>query len=194
MERGKLEVQVADIFEDLPFIETDRLLLRKMQMGDASDVFEYASDPKVLHYAIWPAHNSIEDSKLFINLVMDKLRKHQVLRWGIVHKADMKLIGTVALFNWIRKHGWAEIGYALSSKYWGCGYMTEAVVAAIAFGFDTMKLNRIHGKCKVSNFASARVMEKAGMKFDGILRQHKFEKGLYHDLKGYSILKSEFSL
>ena len=61
------------------------------------------------------------------------------------------------------------------------------------FGFRTMELNRIEARCKIENIASARVMEEVGMRFEGILRQHMFAKGTYHDLKIYSILKEEWT-
>jgi ribosomal-protein-alanine N-acetyltransferase len=89
-------------------------------------------------------------------------------------------------------HSRAEIGYALSRRYWGEGYMSEAVNAVIEFGFREMLLNRIMARCEVNNIASARVMEKVGMQLEGILRQHLFVKGRYWDLKIYSILREEF--
>lgn len=69
--------------------------------------------------------------------------------------------------------------------------MPEAVHPLIAFGFQMMKLNRIEGRCILANTASARVMEKVGMKFEGVLRQHLFTKGSFYDVKMYSILKEE---
>lgn len=70
--------------------------------------------------------------------------------------------------------------------------MSEAVTAIIKLGFQTMNLNRIEARCDVENIASARVMEKVGMQFEGILRQHIFTKGKYCDLKIYSILRQDF--
>ncbi len=70
--------------------------------------------------------------------------------------------------------------------------MTEAVRAVIAFGFRTLQLNRIEARCEIKNIASARVMEKAGMKFEGILRQHAFYKGAFRNFKMYSILRKEW--
>lgn len=125
--------------------------------------------------------------------VMDQYRNHQVAPWGVVHKGNMKLIGTCGFIYWIPDHARAEIGYALSRTYWGEGYMTEAVREVISFGRRTMELNRIEARCRTENTASARVLEKVGMKFEGILRRHIFSKGAYHDMKMYSILRSEVS-
>ncbi|MBW4494589.1 MAG: GNAT family N-acetyltransferase [Oscillatoria princeps RMCB-10] len=180
------------IFGELPALETDRLLLRKMTMEDAADMFEYASNPDVAKFTTWRAHKSVEDSELFLRAVMDEYRKHEPSSWGIEEKFERKLIGTCGFANWSPSDFRGEIGYALSRKYWGKGYMTEAVRAAIDFGFRTLQLNRIEARCEIKNIASARVMEKAGMRFEGILRQHAFYKGAFRDLKMYSILRKEW--
>jgi ribosomal-protein-alanine N-acetyltransferase len=180
-------------FDDLPTLETGRLLLRKVTLDDAADIFEYASDPEVPKYMPWEPHRSIEDTLDYLAHVMERYRQRQAGPWGIVHKGDAKLIGTCAYGSWHQEHNRAEIGYVLSRRYWGQGYTTEAVRAIVGFGFQVMGLNRIEARCEVPNIASARVMEKVGMQFEGVLRQHVFAKGRYRDMKIYSILRSEWS-
>jgi ribosomal-protein-alanine N-acetyltransferase len=80
----------------------------------------------------------------------------------------------------------------LARSYWGQGYMAEAVRAIIVFGFRELGLNRIQGMCDLPNIGSARVMEKVGMRFEGVLREYFFEKGSSIDVKLYSILHSEW--
>ncbi|HYO50041.1 MAG TPA: GNAT family protein [Chloroflexia bacterium] len=186
-------LQIEDVFADLPTLETVRLLLRKVTPDDAQDVFEYAIDPEVARYTTWEPHQSIEDSRLFVARLMEGYAAGKVTTWGMVHKADSKLIGMCGFAEWIPYHARAEVGYAMSRKYWGQGLMTEAVRAVIAFGFETMRLNRVEARCLVENVGSARVMEKAGMRFEGILRQHMYAKGTYDDLKMYSILRQEWN-
>lgn len=185
-------MKIEPAFNYLPVLETDRLLLRNLTMDDAEDIFDYACDPAVPMYNIWSVHQSIEDSQRFLDATIEQYKNYQLASWGIVHKADKKVIGTCGLEDWIREQARAEIGYALSRKYWGKGYMPEAVCAVIRFGFRMMNLNRIEGRCTIPNTASARVMEKVGMKFEGVLRQHLLAKGCFHDVKMYSILKEEW--
>jgi ribosomal-protein-alanine N-acetyltransferase len=161
---------------------------------DAKDVFEYASDPEVPKYSVWQPHQSIGDSQKFLDSVIEQYKSHQVTAWGVEHKQDRKLIGTCGFNSWIIEDNRAEIGYALSRQYWGCGYMPEAVREVVAFGFHKMGLNRIEARCQVENTASARVMEKVGMEFEGILREQAFTKGSYKDMKIYSLLKREWVL
>jgi ribosomal-protein-alanine N-acetyltransferase len=185
-------MNLLDILAHLPTIETERLLLRKITLSDASDMFEYASNPEVSEYTMWSTHTSIEDTKYFLQSLTKMYKRRELVDWGIVHKAEKKFIGTCGFVEWSMTHSRAEIGYALSRRYWGEGYMSEAVNAVIEFGFREMLLNRIMARCEVNNIASARVMEKVGMQLEGILRQHLFVKGRYWDLKIYSILREEF--
>ena len=110
----------------------------------------------------------------------------------MIHKADNKLIGTYGFLNWFPKHARAELAYALARKYWGRNYTTEAARGVVDFGFRIMQLHRIEARCRIENVASARVMEKLGMKFEGVLRGYLFIKGAHHDFKLYSILRREW--
>ena len=89
------------------------------------------------------------------------------------------------------KHRVAEIGYVISKEYWGKGMTTEAVKEVVKFGFDQMDLVRIQAQCFTENQASARVLEKAGMVCEGILRKAMYIKGKHRDLKMYSILRED---
>jgi ribosomal-protein-alanine N-acetyltransferase len=90
------------------------------------------------------------------------------------------------------QHARAELGYAIGRAWWGQGLMTEAVVEAIRYGFEELGLNRIEARCLTYNIGSARVMEKAGMTYEGTIREQVFYKGSFDDLKLYSILRREW--
>jgi ribosomal-protein-alanine N-acetyltransferase len=185
-------MEIKDVFGNLPTLETARLLLRKMNHDDAQDLFEYASDPEVAKYTTWSTHQSLQDSRDFLRSVMEQYEMQTVASWGIVHKGNSRFIGTCGFISWSPHHARGEVAYALSRKYWGQGLMTEAVRTVIAFGFCTMQLNRVQAICEVENVASARVMEKVGMTFEGKLREYMFFKEHYRNLKMYSILRGEW--
>ena len=173
--------------DNLPSIETRRLLLRALKMSDTDDIFEYASDPEVSKHTFWDTHKSIEDTQRFIS---QQISSNSAC-WGIVHKEDKRVIGTCYLHSFDAKHGRAEIAFYLSRKYWGKGYATEAVRQVILFTFENWELNRIGGTCMSENVASGRVLEKVGMTFEGILRKHSYARDKFHDLVVYSILRDE---
>ena len=174
-------------FSDLPVIETERLLLRRLEMGDAADIFEWVSDPQVTAYLFWRTHQSIADSRDFIAWVTTD----DFACWGVVLTESGKVIGNCFLHNVSFEHKRAEIAFNIGRKYWGMGYATEAAQAIIQFGFEGWQLNRIEGTCMVENRASARVMEKVGMTCEGVLRKYVYVKGQFHDMKLYSILEEE---
>lgn len=185
-------MEISDIYGQLPLIETERLLLRKITFEDAADIYEYTSDKNVSKYVTWDRHASLMDTKGFIHYVNQQYAFKRLAPWGIELKENGKLIGTIDFVSWKPNHHTAEIGYAISRQYWGMGITTEAAKALIAFGFTKMELVRIQARCMVENIGSQRVMEKTGMSFEGIIRKGLYAKGKHHDLKLYSILLEEF--
>ena len=185
---------IADVFGDLPTLETDRLTLRPLTGADLYDVFDYCSDPLVARYVTWEPHRTIDDSRFFLDLVLGKYRLGEVAPWGLAHRRERRIIGTCGFIWWNQTHASAEIGYAMARRYWGQGLMTEAAREIIRFGFDVMRLNRIEACHDTGNPASGRVMEKVGMTYEGTRREAAFLKGDFRDLRSYSILRREYDL
>lgn len=181
------------IFKGTPQLETERLILRKLVPQDERDVFEYASDPEVSKFTFWNAHKSIEDSRNFINSVLEKYIRDEAGEWGIVLKENSKVIGSLGLLHLDTKNRLVQMGYVLSRHYWGKGIMPEAVKRVLKFGFEEMELNRIECYHLLPNEKSGRVMQKAGMSFEGIARKRSFVKGRYWDVKQYAILCSDWT-
>ena len=155
----RTSAKIRAILKHLPTLETERLILRKITLGDAEAVFAYASDPEVSRYKLWDAHRSIEDSKAFLELVLGKYESGGEPDWGIVYKGDHRFVGTCAILGISADHSRAELGYVIHREYWGRGHVPEAVRAIIRFGSERMGLNRIEARCIAENTASARVHE-----------------------------------
>lgn len=180
------------IFSSLPTLTTPRLTLRRLHLHDTKDLFRYASDPEVARHVLWDAHTNISQSRRFIWGAIRQYRKGLPASFAIVHKQDERMIGTIG-FMWLNTdHKSAEIGYSLSREYWNQGIMTEALNEVIRFGFDVLMLNRIEAQHELDNPASGRVMAKAGMKKEGIMRQRLINKGRKVDVAVYAILQSEW--
>jgi ribosomal-protein-alanine N-acetyltransferase len=192
MTEEKTQNSETNPFRDLPSLETERLLLKKLTMKDANDIYEYASDPEVSKYVTWEPHRSVVETVNFIKAVIKQYIEGQPSPWAIIYKENNKVIGTGGYHMWIKEHGKAEIGYAISARYWNQGIMSEALREIISFGFERMNLHRAEARVYVENTASERVMQKCGMKYEGVLRESWFVKGIFQDIKMYSILKSEF--
>jgi ribosomal-protein-alanine N-acetyltransferase len=180
------------IFNELPVIETDRLILRPIEEGDYGAIFEYASDPDVARYTSWDPHKTIEDSKTLVRFIKKRYSENKPSNWAVILKTDGRLIGTCGFVSGFPQNKRAEIGFAIRRDCWSKGYTTEAVKKTIEFGFKVMELNRIEACCDVDNKASKRVLEKCGMKFEGVLRQYAFKRGSFRDVNSYSILYCEY--
>lgn len=186
-------MEIEKIFGNLPTLETERLLLRKITLEDAWDMHYYGSNENVSKYVTWETHKSLSDTREFIEFVLTKYENKKIAPWGIEYKENGKLIGTIDFVSWQLKHNIAEIGYVLSQDYWGKGITTEAAKEVIKFGFENMDLVRIQARCDIENIGSARVMEKVGMTFEGVIRKGIFVKSKHRDIKMYSIINEELS-
>lgn len=178
-------------FENL---ETPRLLLRKPVAEDADGVFDYSSDERVTEFLSWGPAESLEDTRSFLDEVSKKIEANELFDWGLVLKETGEFIGTCGFVSIDSNNRSGEIGYLLSRKYWNRGIMTEALSRIIEFGFENLGLNRIEAKCDTDNIGSEKVLQKVGMKNEGLLRKAQYAKKRYRDLKIYSILKNEFTV
>ncbi len=185
-------IKMETVFGDLPTLETDRLLLRKIELEDKEDIYAYTSNEEVSKYVTWDTHKSLADTSGFIEFVLAQYRVKKIAPWGIEYKENGKLIGTIDFVMWQPNYHVAEIGYCLSQDYWGMGIVTEAANEVIKYGFTHMDLVRIQARCMAENIGSARVMEKIGMSFEGVMRKAMYTKGFQRDIKMYSILDEEF--
>ncbi|WLD93064.1 GNAT family N-acetyltransferase [Alkalihalobacillus sp. AL-G] len=185
-------MESEQIYGNLPVLETERLILRKVTTEDLEDMYAYGSNDKVSRYVTWNTHRSLSDTKEFLDFVLQGYEDRKLAVWGIEYKENGRLIGTIDFVSWNPKQQHAEIGYVLSQDYWGKGIMTEAAKEIIKFGFEKMELTRIQARCFLENIGSERVMEKVGMSFEGIIRKGMRLNDEHQDLKLYSILKEEY--
>jgi len=176
----------------MPVLETRRLILRQLRATDVDDIYEYASDPEVSRYTLWDTHKSLDETRVFLNYIIEQHRRGEGMVWAVTERATRKMIGTCGFGSFRYRDSRAELGFALSRRFWNRGITTEAVAAVLRFIFEDLKLNRVEARCDVDNLASARVLEKSGMRYEGILRQHARIKSEFRDLKLYSILREEY--
>ncbi|MCM2282398.1 MAG: GNAT family N-acetyltransferase [Bdellovibrionaceae bacterium] len=178
-----------------PTLKTERLLLRPLSMTDASAIFEYAQNPNVSRYTLWEPHTTVKDSEAYVlDYALPYYRNNTPEPLGITLNGDpTKVVGTVGCF-WVSKTAKTmELAYALAEPLWGKGLVAEASHALMDYCFKEYGLSRIQARCKVENQASARVMEKIGMKFEGTLRSAIFHRERYWDMHSYAVLRSEWN-
>lgn len=168
-------------------IETERLILRAWTMDDAPDMFAYAGSPLVGPAAGWKPHETIADTKAYLELAIKEDET-----WAIVWKETGHAIGAVGLHKTPVDTA-RELGYVLHPDYWGRGIMTEAAKAAIRFGFTEMRLDAIKVVHNAVNRRSKRVIRKCGFRYDGTLRCNtRRADGSLSDDCTYSMTREEW--
>lgn len=173
-------------------ISTKNLRLRPFTLKDAIDVLNLCNNLKLYENTLnLPYPYTLEDAKEWINYLIEYSDVNRMITLAIEDKSTLTLYGCIgASISKIHKN--AEIGYWLGERYWGKGIMTEVLTEFIKFLFENMNLNRIYGGHFLHNPASGKVMEKSGMKKEGISRQVVLKNGKFYDIVNYAILKEDF--
>lgn len=152
-------------------IETDRLILRRFILNDAEDMYNnWASDNEVTRFLTWPTHTNIDVTKFVLNDWIPRYEDGGYFNWAMEYKETGQVIGNISVVRLNENTEAADIGYCMSKAYWGQGLMPEALKAVMDYLFDVVDLNRIAACHDLNNPKSGRVMEKAGMKQEGIFR------------------------
>jgi ribosomal-protein-alanine N-acetyltransferase len=173
-------------------LRTDRLILRPLQPADAPRLAELAADFDIAAgTATLPHPYSLADAEQFIAHVRNDGPNSPNHVFAIVPNDAGQLAGIIGLHEQ-RDYRRAEMGYWVGKPYWNRGYASEAARRLVRFGFEALGLNRVHAACYASNVGSARVMQKAGLTYEGTLRQHYIRFGVVHDAHIYGILRSEW--
>lgn len=177
---------------DFPVLETPRLVLRQLNLGDADDVLALSSDPDV---ALWQWGRPLcsdTETKQFIADTIVSYQRGQTTMWAIVERNLDKVISVGGLVEQIPQHRRAQLGGILSKQFWNQGVATEATERILDFCFRHADYNRIEASCWIGNIAAIKVLEKVGMKREGILRQYTIIDEKYCDHQLYSFVRSEY--
>ena len=171
-------------------METQRLLLRLWTLCDLDDLYEYSRDSRVGPMAGWKPHESIAEA--------EQALKHfitQEYHWAIVLKTENKVIGAVKLNpdNNRGRYDARSVSFVLSPKYWGQGFMTEAVLCVIDYAFRELHIDLLSAFHYAENVRSKRVIEKCGFEYEITLPKSVVRyDGRQFDMVCYSILREDY--
>jgi [ribosomal protein S5]-alanine N-acetyltransferase len=171
---------------------SDRLVLLEFVVTDEDAVHSFAADPLVTRYTDW-GPNSIEDTRAFLAEAIAQATNPERTEFTLaaVHASSGRLIGSVAIGVTSAQHRRGEFGFVFHRDFWSQGYATEAAELLLRFGFERLQLRRISATCHPDNHASARVLEKAGLQYEGRMRSHLFVRGAWRDSLLYAAVNSD---
>lgn len=177
----------------MPTLETERLILRDFVLTDWNALNSIVSDPSVtrfMHFAFWDEAKRRE----WLTWMVEDSRNPQrdVYNWAITLRSNGLLIGWFGIgsSDHPAEQDSRSCGYALHHHYWGQGYMPEVMQAVFTYEFTILGTRRITAKCDTQNTASARVMQKCGMKYEGTFYEPDFE-GIWSNRHHYAISRQD---
>ncbi|MGO4904180.1 GNAT family N-acetyltransferase [Flavobacterium sp. W20_MBD1_R3] len=178
-------------FSPFPNLETERLLLRRVDATDIKEILALRSNPETMKYIPRPLLQSDEEALEHIAMIDTKIRANEGINWAITLKNNPKLIGIIGHYRIKPENYRAELGYMLLPEYHGKGIVSEAVEKAVNYGFQVMKLHSIEAIIDPENNASAKVLEKNGFVKEAHLKEYEFFEGRFLDTVIYSILNKD---
>ncbi len=166
-----------------------RVVLRRFKEGDGKAMYEnWASDKEVTKYLTWDVHGDMQTSEYVVGLWVKEYANPSIYHWAIVYGGEV--VGDICAKE---NAEIAELGWCISRKCQNKGIMTECALLVLEYLFKGVGYERVQAYCHVDNLPSSRVMEKIGMKREGILRKFgRMNDGKRCDIKMYSILKEEY--
>jgi RimJ/RimL family protein N-acetyltransferase len=175
-------------------IPTDRLLLRLLEPGDVDDVHAYQSRADVTEFLYWSPRDRDEVREVLAvqaeHAALDKPGDKLML--AAVLKESGRVIGSVNVVWDDNEHRQGQLGFVFNPEHQGRGLATEATRAILRYAFEEPQLHRIYGRCDALNTASARLMERVGMRREAHLRENEIFKGRWGDEYIYAMLRREW--
>lgn len=169
-----------------------RVVLREFTRGDVDATHAFGSDPVATRYVDW-GPNTVADTAAFLDrtLAQQGDPERDVYTLAVTLAASGALIGSCGVEVTDRANQRASMGYILHRDHWGHGYATETARLLVGFAFDGLGLHRLEATCRPENIASARVLEKAGLRREGHFRDHVRVRGAWHDSLLYAVIRSD---
>ena len=163
-------------------LRTDRLTLRPLQSTDVEAIASYSLRPEFIRFLPLPPQ-TMESAAQFVEQAVANGQPDPKGDWLFATqiREEPRLIGTIRIGVRSAEHRQGDLGYAVHPDHWGKGFATEALRRILEFGFENLSLERIWATADVRNVASWRVMEKAGMEREGLMRHHPRVRGAWRD-------------
>jgi ribosomal-protein-alanine N-acetyltransferase len=172
-------------------LQTDRLTLRPFETSDIPALVPLIGTREVAATTLRIPHPYTEsDAIAYITSAHENLARGDELRLAVISRAENSLCGGIGL-RIEAEHRRAELGYWIGVPYWNRGIATEAARALVNYGFESLKLNRIFAGYVSTNLASASVLKKIGMRYEGCRRSHSVKWGEFFDIELYGMLAAD---
>ena len=175
-------------FNPFPELKTEHLILRQFIPEDAEDLFALRSDKEIMKFICRPIAQTVADALALIQQMNEGITNQESISWAVCQKKDSKAIGSIGFVRMKKEHYRAEIGYLLSTKHQGRGFMKEALTSVVDYGFKNMKLHSVEAILDPNNKASIALLERNKFRKEAHFKEDFFYNGKFFDSLVYSRL------
>jgi hypothetical protein len=172
-------------------LETERLFIEPFTLNDIHKVAELANNQEIASILGLPHPYESRIAQEWIQGHQQRIEGGTEFPLRIVLKESNEIIGTITL-RVDKANNRGELGYWMGRDFWGRGYASDAALRLVDFGFRELGLNRIWATAITRNKSSIRVLEKAGLRHEGILIQNRLLADTYEDVAVFGLVKSDY--
>jgi len=179
-------------FHPFQNLETERLILRRLTNDDFEEVIALRGNPETMKFIPRPLVKTKEDALEHLRMMEEKIVNNTGINWGITIKGNLKIIGIIGHYKIQPENHRSEIGYMMLPETNGKGYMSEAIKAVLAYGFDYLNLHSVEAVIDPDNVASEKILQKIGFVKEAHILENELWDGKFWDSVIYSLLKRNF--
>lgn len=179
-------------FHPFKNLETERLLLRRLNKEDVNEILELRGNPETMKFIPRPLTTTLEEAMAHIDIIEEKIVKNEGINWAITVKGNPKFIGLIGHYRISAENHRCEMGYMILPQHQGKGYVSEAIDAVLEYGFNDLQMHSIEAVIDPDNKASERVLRKNGFVKEAHILENELHNGKFWDTVIYSILKRNF--
>jgi ribosomal-protein-alanine N-acetyltransferase len=179
-------------FHPFQSLATERLVLRRICQDDLDGVIAMRGNPETMRYIPRPLVTTVEEGMAHIATIESALESNTAINWVVTLKDNDAFMGVIGLYRIQPENHRAELGYMLLPEHHGKGYVTEAIDAVLAFGFETVNFHSIEAVIDPDNIASERVLQKNGFVKEAHILENELWEGKFWDTIIYSLLRRNF--
>ena len=178
-------------FSPFPVLETERLVLRRLNKNYAAIFLRLRNTDDVMQFIDRTRQKNIEEIYTFIDFIDSLINENKDINWAISLKGSGELIGTIGYYRTHHEDHRGEIGYMLDPEYWRKGIMNEALKCILDFGFNVLNFHTIEACINPENIASREILLKNNFVKEAFFRENYFYEGKYKDTEVFTKFKTD---
>ncbi len=175
-----------------PTFDLGDVILRQQEDSDVEDFFKYYTDEEVSKFILCDIPKTIEDGRRELHYWRGVFYQNDGAYFAIADKEANRMIGSIGITSYNSYQSRIELSYDLAKEYWRRGISNRAIEQIVKYTFESWNVNRIEASVSTHNIPSKNLLLKCGFTLEGMLRQHRYHRGVFVDVYFFSLLKEDY--